>query len=95
MAGTQPYLQVLLVPDRPVTVLFFHIRLPPGFFGGTVLLVIFRPIIDVDPILSKFLHVIFFLADMRQLVEINLDMAASDAVEIYFVEGLVKFGIGL
>ena len=78
-----------------MTVLFFYIRLPPGFFGGTVLLVIFRPIIDVDPILSKFLHVIFFLADMRQLVEINLDMAASDAVEIYFVEGLVKFGIGL
>ena len=41
------------------------------------------------------MHVIFFLADIRQLVEIYLRVSVSDAVEIYFVESLVEFGIGL
>ena len=41
------------------------------------------------------MHVIFFLADIRQLVEIYLRVTVSDAVEIYFVESLVEFGIGL
>ena len=41
------------------------------------------------------MHVIFFLADIRQLVEIYLRVTVSDAVQIYFVESLVEFGIGL
>ena len=41
------------------------------------------------------MDVIFFLADIRQLVEIYLRVTVSDAVQIYFVESLVEFGIGL
>ena len=52
VAGTKPYLHVLLVSGRPVTAQLFHIRLPPGLFGCTVLLRILLPIFDVDPILT-------------------------------------------